>query len=278
MPADTTPTNASSMNATTTNSNETATPPEHSVPAVQRAIRLLRYIGSGRSCRNLTSAAADLAINRTTLMRLLATLKDEGLIATIPSTTSNSQGGYRLSWGVLELSQGMNQQQALLDQAQPVLEQLAEQCGMSAYLAVADGGYSLYLARAIARGSLVSNLSTGTRLPLYRTSVGRALLAAMTVEEASQRLQQLPPEHTADIAPTQVLDELTRDRAAGLSWSLGRYEANVGSCAIALCPQANQPIAAINLVGPGQRFVDQPEDVADALRRAAAEILAVIPG
>ena len=55
----------------------------YSVPPVERAIRLLQYIGEGNKCRNLTKASNHLSINRTTLIRLIYSLLDNGMIEKI---------------------------------------------------------------------------------------------------------------------------------------------------------------------------------------------------
>ncbi|MEQ9572070.1 MAG: hypothetical protein RLN95_08335 [Nitratireductor sp.] len=48
--------------------------PVYVVPPVVRAIAVLRHVAAGNRCRNISSTAKTLDINRTTLIRLLATL------------------------------------------------------------------------------------------------------------------------------------------------------------------------------------------------------------
>jgi len=70
----------------------------YSVPPVERAIRLLQYIGEGNKCRNLTKASSHLSINRTTLIRLIYSLLDNGMIEQI-----SEDEGYCLGIGVISL-------------------------------------------------------------------------------------------------------------------------------------------------------------------------------
>lgn len=71
----------------------------YSVPPVDRAIRLLRYIGEGNKCRNLTKASNHLSINRTTLIRLIHSLLDNGMVDEI-----GENEGYRLGVGAITLA------------------------------------------------------------------------------------------------------------------------------------------------------------------------------
>lgn len=71
----------------------------YSVPPVERALNLLRYIGNGKKCRNLSTASKELGINRTTLIRLIHTLADNRMIEEI-----EEGAGYRLGPGLISLA------------------------------------------------------------------------------------------------------------------------------------------------------------------------------
>lgn len=52
----------------------------YSVPPVERAFALRHHVAAGNRCRNISRTSKQLGINRTTLIRLLATLQAERMI------------------------------------------------------------------------------------------------------------------------------------------------------------------------------------------------------
>ncbi|NVK43704.1 MAG: IclR family transcriptional regulator [Oceanospirillaceae bacterium] len=248
---------------------------DYRVPPVMRAFQLLRYIGDGHDCSNVQQVSRALGISRTTLIRLLQTLKDEGAIERL----ADGQG-YRLGISLVSLASRALQERDLVAVALPVLRALSDAQGLSAYLGIRDGDSSLYLARQTPERSLVSNIRVGSRLPLPATSIGRILLAHLDPAQVSQlvpeaRLDELSAGLFHD--PEALQAALRQDRAANLSWSAGHYETDVGSCAAALRDAGGEVVGAINLVGARPLFeVGHPRrsELADALGRAAGRISA----
>ena len=93
----------------------------YSVPPVERAIRLLRYIGDRNSCRNLSTASRELGINRTTLIRLIHTLLDQRMIEEI-----GDGAGYRLGVGLVSLGAQALDGRDIVQLCQPILQELCE--------------------------------------------------------------------------------------------------------------------------------------------------------
>src|SRR5690606_2922238 len=90
---------------------------------------------------------------------------------------------FKLAPRILRLSQSYLNA-SLPQLLQPSLESLAEQLDESCSSAVLDGVDIVYIARASRRRVMSINLSPGTRLPAYCTSMGRVLLASLPATEA----------------------------------------------------------------------------------------------
>lgn len=132
----------------------------YDVPPVTRALALLRHIAAGNRCRNISKASTALGINRTTLIRLLATLEREEMIE-----QDRDGGGYTLGYGVLELASSMLGSRNIVRTSRPLLVQLAQQTGLSAHLGVLSGTDVIVLVREAPTAQLVSNIHEGSRLP-----------------------------------------------------------------------------------------------------------------
>lgn len=245
----------------------------YSVPPVVRAIKVLRYIAAGNSVANQARAAREIGINRTTLLRILHTLQDEGLIEPQPES-----GNFVLGTGVLELAGRKISSLDVAHVASPVLARLAARLGLSCHLGVLEGREILYVVRQAPNVPLVSNVQVGTRLPAHAATMGRAILAHMPWEQVVERFHGASLQAvTAKTATTlaELARQLEHDRAVGISDSRSHYEAGIDSIAAPIFDHSGRVIAAINVSGPDRAFGThrtRRREIADALMEAAGEI------
>ncbi|MFO1306440.1 MAG: IclR family transcriptional regulator C-terminal domain-containing protein [Burkholderiales bacterium] len=76
--------------------------------------------------------------------------------------------------------------------AQPLLDRVSERSGESSSIAILDGIEIIYVARSSITQRIMSvDLSIGTRLPAYCTSMGRALLADLAPSELDAYLRRV---------------------------------------------------------------------------------------
>ncbi|MBK5960413.1 hypothetical protein CCR97_19755 [Rhodoplanes elegans] len=243
------------------------------VPPVERAIRLLRAIADGDPVTNMSRTARALAINRTTLMRLLQTLEAERFIERRP------QGdGYRIGLGLVGIAAGASYSQDLVQTAMPVVTHLAESVGLSAHVGVLDGTDALYLVRQVPNVPLASNIHVGSRVPAYATTLGRIIVAFWPDEKIDRVFGGLAFTSYSKHSP-RTLDAfkamLAADRAAGLAWSESHYVSGVSSFAGPIFDRTGEPVAAVNVTGPAQVFSAEPgrrSRIGEAVRAAADEI------
>jgi DNA-binding IclR family transcriptional regulator len=241
-------------------------------PPVQRAVRLLRHIAEGDPVTNVARSARELGISRTTLHRLLTTLEMERFIEPRPEGQ-----GWRIGIGLIGLSAQAFFSQDLVQVSVPVLARLAEQLGLSAHLAVLDGHEVVYLVRRVPNHSFASQIRIGSRLPAHAANMGRIILAYLPPERV-ERLYAgtVLPAVTRETATTltQLQAQIAADRALGLAWSDGNYEAGISSVAAAIFDATNTPVAALNITGQSASFegARRRGQIAMAVRAAADEI------
>jgi DNA-binding IclR family transcriptional regulator len=248
---------------------ETPSNTTYSVPPVERALKLLHYIGEGQRARNLSTVSRDLGINRTTLIRLIHTLVEHRMIEEI-----DDGAGYRLGAGLVSLGAQAIQGRDIAQVCQPILRNLCEATGMSAHLGVLDGRDVIYLGREAPNSHLVSNVRTGSRLPAHASSIGRAILAEYTETQLRQIFSDETLSQATDKTPQTVeaiLGQVRRDKAAGFAWSEGNFEAGIGSCAAAVFDHTGQVVGGINVSGPEARFSDRDPALIDAVTSSARE-------
>jgi DNA-binding IclR family transcriptional regulator len=144
----------------------------------------------------------------------------------------------------------------------PVLTALAENLSLSAHLGVLDDLEVVYLVRRTPNHAFASNIRIGSRLPAHAANMGRIVLA------------HLPPSRVEHMYCCSLRALLDADRAAGLAWSDGNYEAGISSVAAAIFDGTNAPVAALNVSGQSAQFVgpERRAQIAAAVTAAALEI------
>jgi DNA-binding IclR family transcriptional regulator len=235
-------------------------------PPVQRAARLLRHIAEGDPVNNMARTARELGINRTTLLRLLHTLEAERLIEPRGEETP----GWRIGLGLIGMAAQAFFSDDMVQVAVPVLTRLAETSGLSAHLGMLDGREIVYLVRRTPNHAFASNIRAGSRLPAHAANMGRIILAHMPPEKVAAlyggaAMTAVTP-HTA-VTLEALQAKLAIDRAAGLAWSDGQYEAGISSVAAAILDASGAPVAALNV--SGQRGAFEGEGRRAAIGRAA---------
>ncbi|WP_165666409.1 IclR family transcriptional regulator domain-containing protein [Metapseudomonas otitidis] len=183
-------------------------------------------------------------IPRAAVRRCLHTLMKLGYVTTDGRT-------YSLLPKVLTLGHAYLSSTPLAVTAQPILDRLSEQLHEACSMATLEGDEILYIARSATPQRLISvDLSVGSRLPAYCTSMGRILLAALDdaaledyLEHADLQVKTSRTVCTLDGLRASI-DEIRRQ-----GWVIIDQELEMGlrSVAVPLKDSAGQVLAALNV-------------------------------
>jgi DNA-binding IclR family transcriptional regulator len=147
------------------------------VPAVERAIRLLRELAVIEGEASLGELSGRINAPRSTTHSILSTLEAAGLVTKHPQHKT-----YRLGVGVLELGGAYSAQTSLLRAFNVVARTMVEQCGETVKLAVLDEREVIYIGKQEGTSPVRMVARVGGRLPAHPTAVGKVLLAGMPAE------------------------------------------------------------------------------------------------
>lgn len=183
-------------------------------------------------------------IPRAAVRRCLHTLIKLGYATTDGRT-------YSLLPKVLTLGHAYLSSTPLAVTAQPILDRLSDELHEACSMATLEGDEVLYVARSATPQRLISvDLSVGSRLPAYCTSMGRILLAALDdaaltdyLEHANLQIKTSRTLHTPEAIRASV-DEIRQK-----GWVIIDQELEVGlrSLAVPLKDSARQVLAALNV-------------------------------
>ena len=146
--------------------------PAHS-QTLSRGIRVLELLAEADESMSIVELAAALDVHRSIAYRILRTLEDHGLVV------RDSAGLVRLGPRLAALARGVSRN--LQVAALPVLTRIANELGMTAFIAVLDRGEVVTLVSIEPRQAHATVAQRpGTRHPLHRGAPGIAIQSGLS--------------------------------------------------------------------------------------------------
>ncbi|MGC9529421.1 MAG: IclR family transcriptional regulator [Candidatus Bipolaricaulaceae bacterium] len=239
------------------------------VRSLDKALYVLHLLAEVEDDIELGGLAARAGLPKSTLVRLLATLKGRSFVYQDPTTRR-----YRLGWGLIHLGKAAERQFDLGTVIRPFLEQLARETGETASLAVLDGDRAVYIEQVVSQNIIKGVPPTGSTLDLHCTAVGKMLLSSLS-EGTCERLvrERGLPRRTANtiVNAARLRKELARVRQQG--YAVDDEEAEPGGRCVAAPVHDAQGlvVAAISITGPTSRLtVERLGEYAEVVRGVAA--------
>ncbi len=212
------------------------------IESLARGLTVLTAFGEGRAELTLTEVARATGLARATARRALITYEHLGYVETHGRT-------FALTPRVLSLGFPPLSRTSLPEIASPHLAELAGRVQESASLAVlaGDTGAEIqYTARVATRRIMSANITVGTRLPAYPTSMGRVLLADLP--QAARQAPDLAPltPHTVT-DPAAFARVLAQVREQGYALVDEELEEGLRSIAVPVRDRTGRVVAAVNV-------------------------------
>lgn len=211
------------------------------IQSIERGFAVLTAFDGERPNPTLAELATATGLAKPVVRRILLTLQRLGYVA-------NAGTRWILTPRVLSIGQHYSATHTLLEQAMPHLLAVAERLHESASLGVLDGAEVVYAARVPVRRIMSINVSVGTRVPAYATSMGRALLAwapRATLDEVIARTEFRPLTATTITDAGQLERELALVREKGYALTSEELEKGLISIAVPVRDQSGAVVAVI---------------------------------
>ncbi|MCD0502800.1 IclR family transcriptional regulator [Bordetella petrii] len=148
-------------------------PRVRAVPAVSRAVAILRLLGRSPQPLGVKAIAESLGLVTSTCLHIVRVLVDEGLLKVDEGTKR-----YSLGTGLLSLARNALQTNSFPSLAQPVLDRLAAQWNVTAIAAeVIDLDHMVVVALSKAHAPFRLHVDVGSRFPGLISATGRLMAA-----------------------------------------------------------------------------------------------------
>ncbi|MBS0023406.1 IclR family transcriptional regulator [Microbacterium paraoxydans] len=233
--------------------------PTTAAPASQtlsRGIRILEVLSDARTPLTIDEIAARLDVHRSIAYRLLRTLEDHRLV------TRDASGAVALGARMAALAAGVAHD--LQAEALPELTAIANELGMTCFLAVLDGTDCITLASVEPRHAVASVAQRpGARHPVTVGAPGKAILA------------QLPPSDWPRDTSPALRAEVEAVSTRGYTTSHDEVIPTVQSVAVPLALRGQRP-CAIAVVHVATDLDDA--EIAARLQRSAAVVRGALDG
>jgi DNA-binding IclR family transcriptional regulator len=213
---------------------------------VDKAVAILRQFSVDEPQLGVSELSRRLGLTRSTVHRLLASLRKGDLIE-----QDSSSHKYRLGRQAVELGYTAIYSDTLLATALPYLYFLSEQVGETVYLAELRGDEVASVLHVLSPSSR-EHMRWYNRLPLHSTSTGKVLLAHAGEEEREAALRRNLPSRTEHTItdPDALREELKKVRDQGFAVDFEEHELGINAIAVPVANPQGVVVAALSILGP----------------------------
>ncbi|MAC80715.1 MAG: IclR family transcriptional regulator [Rhodobacteraceae bacterium] len=228
------------------------------ITALARGLDILRAFRPGETELTNTDLAERTGLPKPTVSRLTYTLCQLDYL-----TADRQSGGYRLGAGVLQLGYGVLSGMEMARRAQAVMKDL--QSGPNTYttsaLAERHRVRAVYVAVHASEEDISLQLHVGSRLPLFQSAIGRAILVAMPGDEQERILALAAVDDPDGDADRRAHLDTAREefRTRHYVTGFGEWRRDVNGIAVPVTSLDGRRIWGMNVGGPS--FHVTPEEL-----------------
>jgi DNA-binding IclR family transcriptional regulator len=257
------------MPQTLTSKKRSRDPVIREVPAVTRAVTILKYLASVDAPVGVVQLANALKIIPSTCLHILRVLSSDGLVSFQSATKK-----YQLGAGILALARAFENKDAFVQAVRPHLESISEQHHCTT-VAVEPSGedHFIVVSTASVNVGMSVTVTVGTRVPAMISATGRCLAAfgTWTVAELKAKFVKLrwqnPPRFEA------WYREVEETKRRGYATDIGNYIRGITVIAAPIFDDENSIIGALVTVQLSDQMTPATiKTRAAELHRAAARV------
>jgi IclR family KDG regulon transcriptional repressor len=242
-----------------------------SVQSLDRAFDILELLSKQQSGLSITEISKEVVLHKSTVFRLLNSLKKRGYIRQNAETSK-----YYIGYEFIELCSHYLMNLELKTEAEPVLRKISQKTTQTVFLAILQDHEVMYIDKVEQYNSLRRYSIIGTRTPLHCTALGKSLLTGMDDKEIKDvyknlHFQIFTKKTIKDIET--LLVEIRKSRNTGWTFDNEEFEEGVQCLASPIRDYRGKVIAAVST----SWHLSSPPDIdkiqiADYVKAGAMEI------
>jgi DNA-binding IclR family transcriptional regulator len=245
----------------------------YTLRTLRRGLQTLEVLDAAAGDLTLREIGERLGESPTVVFRILKTFAEAGYVRQDPVSKR-----YRLGLRLWEMGARALNRIGLVDVARPVLGWLTAVTGQTSVLAVLRDTDSLYIDMIDGSEPLRVYAERGTRVPVYATASGKAMLAfrepALVDRVVEAGMTRLTP--LTVTRGDQLRRRLAEIRRTGVAVNHGERRPDIAAVAAPIFDGRGECVAAVSISGPVRRFHDDLDALKRHVRKAGEEISAAL--
>ena len=224
---------------------------------------------NGEGGISLEEVSGHLGTSKSTAHRYLTTLEKLAVVE------RDEKDHFHLGLKLIELAGAFLSDHNLRDVSEPFLNEVAAQTQETVHLAVLSVNEAVYIAKVESPHSIRMASRIGARVPMYCTSLGKAILAYYPLDRVEEIIREGMPARTSYTitSPQALRVELERVRAQGFATDDQENEIRVRCVGAPTFGYSTKVIGAISVSGPANRLSkEQSLELGPLVRDAALEV------
>lgn len=236
-----------------------------------KGMSVLKAFDAGHTHLTMPQITRLTGLDRAIVRRLVLTLVHLGYVA-------QNDRVFSLTPRVLVLAGGFLQGRQFGKTVQPIMRASSQQIGLPVSLAMMDGGEAVYVAHADRDGGQVTmGFTIGSRIPLWPTAIGRALLVGQGEAALAELFAANPPARFTPLTKLtlgEIKAEVAKAALEGYAFADGEFEAGVAAIAVPVGGGPGPAQAVLGVSCPsGQLASAERRDQIHGLLHACAQAL-----
>ncbi len=218
----------------------------NSIKSVEKSFNVLSCFYDSNCALSLEEIVKQTGYKKTSCFRILKTLLNLKILEQNPKTKTY-QFGPRLVLSGLAALKNMSLKKISL----PILQKLRDETRETVNLSILNGKEILYVERLMSNYIVNLNVNVGDRLPIYCTSMGKAILAFLSENIAEKILAEFhfePKTKKTIIDLTTLKKELSKIKIKGYANNDEELEKGLRAVAAPIFNHTGEAIAATNIV------------------------------
>jgi DNA-binding IclR family transcriptional regulator len=218
--------------------------------SIDNACRILLLMADFFEGLNLTEVSQKLGINKSTAYRYLSTLENYGFL-------EKKENRYALGLKIFEMGNRIPVIKLISEKIYPLLLEFGFLFNETISLGVLSEDGVVILERIEKGRSLINKVFTGTKVPVYCTGLGKAILSVLPPEQLEQILAKI---HFEPFTPNTIttrkglMDDIVETRKRGFSIDNGEYAEDLKCVAVPLSLERFVFRGAVSVTSPKSRL------------------------
>ena len=228
------------------------------VQSVERTLSILEVLSDYSEGLGVTDISEKVELHKSTVYRLLSTLINKDYV-----TQDKETNRYKITFKLYELGNKRIEKMNILSASKLYSKKLMESVNEVVHLVVREGNKIVYIDKVEANNTIRMASSIGKRSPMYCTSVGKAILAYLPVQEVEEVWNISKVEKLTKYTITNFEDlkrELNMVKEKGYAIDNEENEMGVRCVGAPIFNRFGEIEGAISISGPAIRITDEKQE------------------